>query len=72
MRKEESYIPPVVRRVMPGATEAELLEATETLRRYLKAMYALYRELEAQGAERDSCDLAPHDRVRSDAQHPDV
>jgi len=31
---------------MKNATQEELKEATENLRRYLKAMFALYRELE--------------------------
>lgn len=40
---KEPYNSSIVRRVMPSASETELLEATENLRRYVVAMWELYR-----------------------------
>jgi hypothetical protein len=59
MPSDEPYIPPFVRRAMQGATHAELLVATDNLRRYLKLMRRLHQALEAKKAHADS-----HDRQR--------
>jgi len=56
MKNEEPYVPPFVRRVMKDATEDEILEATARLRRYLKAMYAIYQKKEGEGRD-DSGDV---------------
>lgn len=45
---------------MKDASEHELLEATDRLQRYLKAMYAIFLKLEEEGA--DSVELESHDR----------
>ncbi len=56
MRKDIPKISPLVRELMPGATEEELQEATENLRAYLAVAYRIFRRLEAEksGTNEDS------------------
>ena len=62
MQQGEPYIPPFVRRLMPNATEEEIIEAVHHLREYLLALYRMFLEREARGRSTDS---APTDgRVR--------
>jgi len=59
--KEAAYIPPFVRELMSGASEEELLAATENLKAYLRALYALSQSIEIDESA-DSSTLAPHGR----------
>lgn len=43
---KQPYVPPFIRRRMPNATEEEILEAAENLKRYLTVMYRIFRERE--------------------------
>lgn len=70
MQSDEPYIPPFVRRAMRGATEADLLQATDNLRCYLKVMYALFRELESEKARSDSHESAGDVRFEEGADQP--
>lgn len=62
MSQEDPYIPPFVRRAMNGATEDELVQATDNLRQYLRVMYKLFRELEAASASGDSSEFDSNGR----------
>lgn len=42
-------ISPLVRKWMPDASETELIEATENLRRYLGVVYRIYCRLKEEG-----------------------
>lgn len=73
MPKEEPYIPPLVRRLMKDATEEELVQASENLRRYVRALYATFLRMEAEQdatVRRDSCDSDGHDRFQLGAPSP--
>jgi DNA invertase Pin-like site-specific DNA recombinase len=48
---------------MKGASQEELLEATENLTRYLKALYAMFLRAEMEKAKTDSCDMAEGDKL---------
>lgn len=39
---EKPYVAPFIRRVMEGKSEEEILEASENLKGYLRAMYQIY------------------------------
>jgi site-specific DNA recombinase len=64
MPEGEPYIPPFIRRVMKDASEEELLQGTENLRRYFKALYAVYLKIEEQKSRGDSVDRKSHDRFQ--------
>lgn len=55
---------------MKGATEEELVAAADNLRRYLKVMYTLFRELEAEKARGDSLEFVSDDRLKKGADQP--
>lgn len=55
---------------MKGATEEELVQATDNLRRYLKAMYALYRALQVEDAGPDSPQSGGDGRFTLGAEQP--
>jgi hypothetical protein len=40
--QECTVIPPFIRRLMPNATEGELLDATEVFKRYVQIVIAIY------------------------------
>jgi|GEM_PF-4027287 len=46
---KELEISPLVHRLLPDADEAELIEATANLRRFLDVVYDIYLRLEAEG-----------------------
>lgn len=54
MGSEEPYIPPFLRHKLKGATKEELQQATDNLRRYLKAAYAVYLKIEERRSRTDS------------------
>ena len=70
MQIDKPYIPPFIRRLMPSASEEELLRATNNLRRYLSVMYRLFRELEAEQARADSHQTMLDDRFQSGGNNP--
>ena len=41
-------IPSFIRRVMPNASEAELLEATENFKEYMKVVWGIYQRISAE------------------------
>jgi hypothetical protein len=43
MERGNSYVAPFIRKLMPTATEEEILEASENLRGYLVAMRETFR-----------------------------
>lgn len=59
MESDKPYVAPFIRRLMPNASEAEILEASETLRAYLMLLYGVFlrKEAEAQLADSRSDDL---------------
>lgn len=68
MESDRPYVAPFIRRLMPDATEDEIVEASENLRRYLLIMYDIFLEREA--ALADSPDNAGDDRVELDGASP--
>jgi hypothetical protein len=50
----DTKIPLFIRRVMPNATEAQLCEATETFKRYMKIIIAIHERIETDSHEIDS------------------
>ena len=68
MRKDEHYVPPFIRRLMPAASEKEIVQATENLRAYLKVLYEIFLEREAK--LRDSQHDGSHDRFGNDGTKP--
>lgn len=50
-------IPKFIRRVMPGAGEPELLEATDALKQYMAAVLRIHERLEREAAQGDSRDI---------------
>ncbi|TAJ36856.1 MAG: hypothetical protein EPO55_20235 [Reyranella sp.] len=70
MQIDEPYIPPFIRRLMPSASEQDLLRATNNLRRYLSVMYRLFRELEVEQARADSHRPMLDDRFQSGGDNP--
>ena len=67
--EETAYIPPFVRELMSGASEEELLAATENLKAYLRALYALAQSIEID-ERADSSALAPHGRFNDNGHGP--
>lgn len=63
MEETKPYIPSFIRRLMVNASEQERLEATERLRRYLLAMYAIFLEMEAKKNGWDSMDWLDDDTL---------
>lgn len=47
-------IPKFIRRVMPGATEGQLRQATETFKQYMAAVLRIHDRLEREAMEKDS------------------
>jgi len=68
MRKDEQYVPPFIRRLMPNASEQEIEQAAENLRAYLKLLYEIFLEREAKA--RDSEENRTHDRFVNDDTTP--
>lgn len=63
MRYEKPpYVAPFIRRLMPTASEPEILEASENLRDFLNALYDMFLEQEAQRKPTDSLDKKGHGR----------
>lgn len=54
MQSEKPYVAPFIRRLMPSASEEEIVEASENFRTYLKILYGLFLEHEAKLLLRDS------------------
>lgn len=64
MQSDKPYVAPFIRRLMPDASEEEILEASENLRGYLKILYGLFLEQEAKRRNADSPREAAHDRFQ--------
>jgi hypothetical protein len=54
---EPKRIPLFIRRIMPDATEAELLEATETFMRYMEIVIRIHERMERESTESDSREI---------------
>lgn len=67
MQSGEPYIAPFIRRVMPNASEAELVEAAANLKAYLRVLYQLFLDQEAANLHPDSAATADHDRFGEQA-----
>lgn len=62
MDHAQPYVAPFLRRLMPDATEAEILGASENLHGYLRVLYRAFVEGKAAQACRDSSDEGVHGR----------
>lgn len=58
-----SRIPTFIRNLMPHATDAELEEATENVKRYLAVALRIYERLKRESTERDSTELEGGSRI---------
>lgn len=56
-------IPTFIRNLMPHASEAELEEATENMKRYLAVVLRIYERLKREASEGDSTDLESGSRI---------
>jgi hypothetical protein len=72
MEQDQPYVAPFLRRLMTGASEEQILEASENLRGYLRAMYAIYLRQERTRRERDSRASNARDRFPGDGAQPHV
>jgi hypothetical protein len=54
MQPEKPYVAPLIRRLMPNATEEEIVQASENLRAYLNVLYDIFLEREAKQRAYDS------------------
>lgn len=70
MRQEEPYIPPFIRRLMPNASEREIIEAAENLKSYLRVMYRIFREREEKERRLDSPHFDTHGRFAARGLEP--
>jgi len=59
MHNEETYVPPFLRRALKGASEEEIVSASETLRAYVRVAFEAFLRKRQQY---DSLGLARHDR----------
>jgi hypothetical protein len=50
--EQKPYVAPFIRRVMKGKSEEEILEASENVRGYLRAMYQIYLRQQRVARER--------------------
>ena len=60
------HIPAFIRKLMPTASEAELEEATENVKRYLAVVLRMYERLKREASESDSTSLRGDSRIRGD------
>lgn len=63
---QDNRIPAFIRKLMPTASEAELEEATENVKRYLVVVLRMYERLKREAAESDSTGLEGDSRIRGD------
>lgn len=70
MQPEKPYVAPFIRRLMPGATKEEIIEASENLRSYLKILYGIFLEREAMQRAEDSRREGGHGRFATDGVTP--
>lgn len=68
MLEEEPYIPPFIRRLMPNASEEEIIQAAENLRAYLKVLYGIFLEREAKADDSDQ--NSKYDRFQDGGPNP--
>lgn len=59
----ENQIPKFIRRAMPKATEAELLEATATFEEYMAVVWDIFQRIKREQQESDSPKSGVRDRV---------
>jgi hypothetical protein len=69
MEQETPYVPPFIRRLMPNASEEQIIEASENLRAYLKLLYGIFLRKEAERLRTDSEESKPSARF-GDGGHP--
>lgn len=72
MEQDQPYVAPFLRRLMKGASEEQILEASENLRGYLRAMYAIYLRQERARRERDSRASNAHGRFSRSGGQPRI
>ncbi len=60
------HIPAFIRKLMPDASEIELEEATENVKRYLAIVLRMYERLKREASEGDSTGLEGDSRIRGD------
>lgn len=72
MEQDQPYVAPFLRRLMKGASEEQILEASENLRGYLRAMYAIYLRQERARRDQDSRASEPHDRFPDSGAQPHI
>ena len=53
---QEGTIPKFIRRAMPDASEAELLEATATFKEYMAVVLRIYQRIHREASDSDSHD----------------
>jgi hypothetical protein len=51
---DQPYVAPFIRRLMKDATEEEILEASENLRRYLNVLYDIFLRQEEERLRKQS------------------
>ena len=59
----ENKVPKFIRRIMPNATEAELLEATATFDEYMVVVWEIFQRIKREQQKADSPKLVVRDRV---------
>jgi hypothetical protein len=69
MHNKEIYVPPFLRRALKGATEEEIIAASETLRAYLRVAFEAFLRKRQQC---DSLGLTRHDRFSDGGMPPHV
>ena len=62
----DNHIPAFIRKLMPTASEGELGEATENVKRYLAVVLRMYERLKREASEDDSTSLEGDSRIRGD------
>ena len=70
MESDKPYVAPFIKRLMPNASEPEILEASENLRAYLLLLYGVFLRKEAEAQLADSQSGDPDARFRLGGDPP--
>lgn len=72
MQPDPPYVAPFIRKLMPHATEQEIVEASENLRAYLKLAFEAFLRNRQATHQRDSRDMPDHDRFAEGGVPPSI
>lgn len=70
MEHDQVYVAPFIRKLMPDATEREILEASDNLRDLLYALYEAFLACEAKQSSADSRAKEPRGRFATEGAIP--